>query len=162
MTTKRAPKVSQKPIYDHIEPVEFRLDMEPQPKSSAKVAFKDGHAQRFFSKRTSAAMEEARWRVKELGVDPFPAHVPLKVTYAFYRTKGRWLPKYETFPCRKPDADNLVKLIGDTICPTLVPDDAQFTTVIARKRWSQTGQGYITVRIELDKEETDNAVDSAP
>ena len=62
-------------------------------------------------------------------------------------------------PFRKPDTDNLLKLLLDSINEVLVPDDSQITTINVRKRWSPTGEGYITIKLEPDSLKGDDNAD---
>jgi Holliday junction resolvase RusA-like endonuclease len=147
---KRSPKVSQKPKDIHIKPISFVFDYEPTPKGTPKVVFFKGKARTYYHKNTMQALTDLRAILTSMNLPLLPKHIPLKVTYIFYRTKGKWLPRYEQLPCRKPDTENYEKLVSDVLCPILVPDDAQFTYLIGIKRWSPTGQGYIKVTIEED------------
>jgi Holliday junction resolvase RusA-like endonuclease len=90
----------------------------------------------------------------------FPAHIPLRLFVTFYRVKSRYLPKKELMPFRKCDLDNLVKSITDAMNGILMPDDAQITTLVARKRWANNDNGYITLKLEEDKLQGDNDVNS--
>jgi Holliday junction resolvase RusA-like endonuclease len=87
----------------------------------------------------------------------FEEHVPVKMSVTFWRTKPKWCPKgmnksdwrISTLPERKPDTDNLLKWLLDSMNGILVADDAQITTLTAKKRWSDNGHG----RIEIDLQE---------
>ena len=80
----------------------------------------------------------------------FAIHVPIKMTVCFNRTKSIWLPKRERKPFRKADLDNYIKLCLDGINGILIPDDAQVTTLIASKVWTNKEYGYIQLRLEED------------
>jgi len=72
------------------------------------------------------------------------------MTVCFHRTKSIWLPKRERKPFRKADLDNYVKLCLDGINGVLIPDDAQVTTLIASKVWTDKDTGYIELKLEED------------
>jgi Holliday junction resolvase RusA-like endonuclease len=68
----------------------------------------------------------------------------------FYRTKSKYLPQREMLPFRKPDLDNLLKLLSDAANGLLFVDDSQLTSINVKKRWTDKEYGYITVRLEED------------
>ena len=126
------------------------IDIEPTPKGVPRTKYVQGHVITYYHWKTTEAMENMRTLIMQNHVEPFPAHVPLKLTCTFFRRKSPWLPKRETMPFRKPDLDNFCKLTIDTISHILIPDDAQITSLIAKKRWSPNGEGYIEIAIEED------------
>jgi Holliday junction resolvase RusA-like endonuclease len=130
--------------------MKFIIDYEPTPKSMPRVAFINHHARTFYSETTTNALDTMRELISTMKLKPFPPHVALKLDVTFWRTKSKWLPKRETMPFRKPDTDNCIKTVLDSISPILVPDDAQFTSINARKRWSTNGHGYIVIDITED------------
>ncbi len=81
------------------------------------------------------------------------------MSVTFWRTKPKWNPKgvkksewrAQTLPSRKPDADNLAKLVLDGMNGVLIADDAQITTLIIKKRWSPNGSGHIEIDLQEDK-----------
>jgi Holliday junction resolvase RusA-like endonuclease len=127
------------------------IDYEPTSKGVPRTKFINGHVLTYYNAKTTEALESIRTLVANQGLGQFPPHIPIKLTVTFWRTKSKWLPKHESSPFRKPDLDNFLKLTIDTISSILIPDDAQITTIDARKRWSPNGHGYIEVSLEEDK-----------
>lgn len=41
-------------------------------------------------------------------------------------------------PETRPDADKLLRAVGDALTGVVYRDDAQLTTVVVRKRWAKT------------------------
>ncbi len=145
--------------------MKIRINCEPVPKGRAKTVFVNGIIRTYTPARTKKAQDAIKAEVKAMVDDgrvmPFPAKTPLKLTATFYRCKSRWLPKYVDMPYIQPDLDNFLKLLLDAINGSIVPDDAQVTTIIVKKRWTKSSQalsrkkkrtvrnkGYILCKIE--------------
>jgi len=129
------------------------IPIEPVAKGRAKTRFINGRALTFTPKKTQEAQEAVGLTVKSIyNTIPFQPHIPLKLTATFYRTKSKWLPKRETLPFRKPDLDNFLKLLLDGINMVAIPDDAQITNMIIKKRWSTNGHGYIEFELSEDND----------
>jgi Holliday junction resolvase RusA-like endonuclease len=126
------------------------IDYEPTAKGMPRVKFLNGHTITYIPNKTKQAMESIYNIINNSCQVSFPPHTPLCLTVTFYRTKSKWLPKRETTPFRKSDLDNFIKCLLDSIPKSIVPDDAQYTSIIAHKRWSTNGHGFINLSIEED------------
>lgn len=133
-----------------IKTIRVTIQTEPTPKGRPRVSFRNGVVRTFTPTTTQNAQDLIKARLLRHKDDAFPPHVPIRLSCTFYRSKSRYLPKREVMPFRKPDTDNLLKLLLDSIDGILVPDDAQITTISVRKRWSPSGEGYITLKLEPD------------
>jgi Holliday junction resolvase RusA-like endonuclease len=131
--------------------MKITIDYEPTPKGRPRTKYVNGQVITYTPQRTHDAQEAIKGILLEYSLDPFPKHTPIKISITFYRTKSKWLPKRETMPFRKPDLDNFNKLLLDSLNGLIFPDDAQITTIIAKKRWSPNNHGYIQVKLEEDK-----------
>jgi len=148
--------------------VKIRLNYEPVAKGRPKTAFTNGIIRTYTPARTKKAQDAIKTAIMaflEKGkIKPFPARTPLKLVVTFYRCKSMWLPKYVSMPYIKPDLDNFLKLLQDALNGTLIPDDAQITTLLVKKRWTKSSQalsrkkkrtgrnrGYIVCEIMEDK-----------
>jgi Holliday junction resolvase RusA-like endonuclease len=120
-------------------------------KGRPRTTFQNGHVRTYTPIKTQEAQDFIKARLHKHLSQAFSPHVPIKLTATFYRTKSKWLPKRETKPFRKPDLDNFLKLLLDSIDNMLVPDDAQITSISVRKRWSSNSEGYITLKLEEDR-----------
>lgn len=127
------------------------IDYEPTPKGVPRVKYVNGQVITYYHWKTTEALEAIRALIANEHLDPFPKHTPIKLIVTFYRQKSKWLPKREQKPFRKPDLDNFLKLTLDTITGILIPDDAQITSIDAKKRWSPNGHGYIEIELMEDK-----------
>lgn len=132
--------------------IKLTIDYEPTPKGVPRTRYipEQGRTITYYHWKTMEAIENIREMISLEQLQPFPNHTPVKLDVVFYRTKSKWLPKRETMPFRKPDLDNFLKLTLDTITETLVPDDAQITSINAKKRWSVNGHGYIELELMED------------
>lgn len=131
--------------------MKITINYEPTPKGRPRVKFCNGQVISYTPQRTQDAQEAVRAILLGYSLNPFPKHIPIKLTVTFYRTKSKWLPKREVLPFRKPDLDNFNKLILDSLNGIAFPDDAQVTTLISKKRWSPDNHGFIKVKLEEDK-----------
>ena len=126
------------------------IDYEPTAKGMPRTDLIKGHVITHFSHKTQYALDDIREMIACQHYPQFPPHIPIKLVATFHRTKSKWLPKREKQPFRKPDLDNFLKLCLDCISPLIVPDDAQITSIAARKVWSANGHGYIEIELEED------------
>ena len=130
--------------------IELTINVEPTAKGRARVSYQNGLVRTYTPKKTSTAQELIMCELLPYRSLCFPEHIPVKLTCCFFRTRVKGLKK-EQLPFRKPDLDNFLKLLMDSINGLLVTDDSQITTICARKEWSHTGSGYITMRLEEDR-----------
>ena len=134
--------------------IELTINYEPTAKGRARTVYRNGMAHTYTPEKTLNAQNFITAFLTPYKVQAFNNHVALKLTVIFYRHKSIWLPKKESLPFRKPDLDNFLKLILDSMNGVLFYDDAQITTINMQKRWSPTGEGYIVIRLEEDTNET--------
>ena len=138
--------------------IRLSIPLEPVPKGRPRVAFTNGKVRTYTPEHTLQAEYDLRLFLMKHQDKMFEAHIPVKMSVTFYRTKPKWCPKgmkksewkVSTLPSRKSDLDNFLKLLLDGMNGILVADDAQITTLTARKRWSDSG------RIEIDLQEDKN------
>lgn len=140
------------PLLRHHEPIELVIPIEPVAKARSRTALRNGKVRSYTPERTQIAQDFIKGFLQPYKDQCFPPHVPIKLSCIFWRHKSKWLPHRESLPFRKPDLDNFLKLLLDSMNGILVADDAQITSITMRKRWSPTGQGYIQVRLEEDIE----------
>ena len=134
----------------HPKTIEITLPVEPTAKGRPRTSFINGKVHTYNPERTMIAQNLIVACLAQYKDQCFAPHVPVRMMVTFYRTKPRWLKQSETMPVRKSDLDNYCKLVNDAINGILVEDDAQITTLIASKRWSQTNKGYIKVLLTED------------
>jgi len=130
--------------------MKLTFNVEPVAKGRARTKFINGQVITYTPTKTAEAQLAIQAMIQSRTHKMFPPHTPLKLTATFFRTKSKWLKKCETMPFRKPDLDNFCKLISDSINGLLLPDDAQITTMILKKRWSTNGHGSIELELTED------------
>lgn len=140
--------------------IRITIQTEPTPKGRPRTKFINGHALTYTPHKTREAQDVIKERSLKHRLDAFPAHVPIRLSITFYRTKSKYLPKKETMPFRKPDLPNLLALACDAMSDVLYEDDAELTTIRCAKRWSSNGEGYITIKLEPDSLKGDENADN--
>jgi Holliday junction resolvase RusA-like endonuclease len=130
--------------------IRITIQTEPTAKGRPRTKWINGQAITYTPTKTKDAEDFIKSRLLRHRDEAFPPFVPVRLSCTFYRTKSKYLPRREILPFRRPDTDNFLKLLLDSIDGILVPDDSQFTTINVRKRWSPNGEGYITIKLEED------------
>ena len=142
--------------------IRVTISTEPTAKGRPRVAFLNGHARTYTPTKTQEAQEFIKTRLLRHRDKAFPMGIPLRLTCTFWRTKSRYLPKREDIPWRRPDLPNFLSLVCDAMTGVLYADDSQLTYVVTKKRWSPTGQGFITLKLEPDSLKGDEHADNNP
>lgn len=130
--------------------IELEIKIEPVAQARPRIAFIGGKAHSYLPERTKTFQDYLRNYLQQYKDQCFPANIPIKLTCQFFRTKSKYLPKRETMPFRKSDLDNYCKATIDGLNGILVADDAQITTLIAYKRWTDRPYPYIKIKLEGD------------
>lgn len=116
--------------------------MIPQAKERARTVKSGGKTITYTPIKTATAEEFISLSLLNLGIEPFPNKVPLKMDVWFYLPKKKSSPEY---PVGKPDLDNLEKLYLDS-CKVILKDQ-QIVDCHSHKRYSDKP------RIEFEIEE---------
>lgn len=132
--------------------INITIKIEPQAKGRPRTSFINGKVHTYTPERTHIAQKSIIAYLQKYKRHCFPEHIAVKLTCTFYRTKSKWLPRKEYLPVRKPDLDNFLKLVMDSMNGLLVVDDAQITTICMAKRWTTEPYGYIVLRLENDED----------
>lgn len=138
--------------------MKFTVEMEPVPKARSRLARNKacstcpyGKVHSYTPDNTSNA--EAFIRASLPRHHQFyPKGTALWLEVTFYLTRPRSCPKKRKLPCVRFDLDNAIKLVMDSLrgeggCFT---DDGQVTTLISRKRYSDSPR--IEIEIMEDSE----------
>ncbi len=131
-------------------PIRVTIQTEPTAKGRPRTVVRNGVIRTYTPEKTQIAQDFVKARLKKHTPGGFPAHIPVRLSATFYRARPKWIPRREALPVRKPDLDNFLKLLLDSLDEVLVPDDAQITTISVRKRWSTKPTGYVTIKLEPD------------
>lgn len=119
----------------------FCVEGEPRGKQRPRVA--NGHAYTPFETRQYE--DAVRYKYLATGGKEFPANVQMKII-AWYgipksATKAvkRQMLNGEIIPTRRPDCDNILKIIADSLNGGIAyKDDAQVNAMAIEKRYSET------------------------
>ncbi len=66
---------------------------------------------------------------------------------SFTKEQRQKIAEGKLFPAKKPDADNVLKLVGDALNGVAYDDDAQVVDARCLKRYSLNGQAYMVIEI---------------
>lgn len=77
----------------------------------------------------------------------FPKPIPLRIIATFYRPRPKALAMRFILPTTRPDLDNYLKLLTDSLQKFIYDDDSQITTALIKKRFGSPP------RIELELKE---------
>lgn len=128
-------------------PQSFHLPVQPAPKLRPRVVrLRNGASHTYTPDATVNAEERIRWHLREQNAAQYEQGIPLDVTMVFHCPRPKSLPKKITCHTKKPDLDQLVKLLKDAGNRILWHDDSQITTLRARKVYAE-GEPYIYVSV---------------
>ena len=115
--------------------MKYTIEMIPIAKERGRVAMRGGRAHCYTPIRTVVAEEYIALRILELGIEPYPVNVSLRLVVGFYMPR----PKSVKRKCHivKPDTSNLLKLFEDA-CKNIFRDQ-QLVDVHAWKEYAAAG-----------------------
>jgi len=91
----------------------------------------------------------------EAPIEPWTDAISIQLEFAFKRPKSHWgsgrnanklKPSAPKYHLKRPDVDNLQKLVFDALNGVFWKDDSVIDEVIATKKWS-AGEGYTKITI---------------
>ena len=133
----------------------FEVPGTPRGKQRPRVVRQNGRTISFTPDQTVQYENLVRWCYKTAeNSKRFPDDMPLKVIInAYYdipksasKKKRAQMLDGELRPTKKPDADNIAKIICDALNGIAYRDDAQVVTCIINKRYSE--EPSVSVEIE--------------
>ncbi len=119
----------------------FKIEGRPSPWARARVVGK-----RFFKSRAQEATQRHIATVAKMAAAGLFFEGPLELICTFYfkrPLKGR---EFEVFHDIRPDADNLIKQIKDSLNAVVWKDDCQVSDAISRKRWADEDYTWVEIR----------------
>lgn len=134
----------------------FEIPGEPKGKGRPRFT-RTGHA---YTPQETAEYEERvklAYKAKCKG-EPFVKGIPLKMEIAAYFAPPKRVPKakraamlnHELRPTKKPDGDNIIKIIADALNGTAYYDDAQLVEVKIGKFYSEEPKVFVMLT-EVDE-----------
>lgn len=132
---------------------EFIIPGEPKGKSRPRVVNRNGHSMAFTPKDTVLYENMVKWVYTEKCGHRFPDDAALRVKIiAFYKIpksvskkKHREMIEQTILPTKKPDADNIAKIICDSLNGVAYRDDAQVVECRINKVYSDDPKVYVEI-----------------
>ena len=107
---------------------------EPVAKGRPKIAVRGRFPVVYTPKKTRDAEDSFLAQAIKQKPDK-PLEGPLSVVIEFYKIKPKSYPKSVKFWTKKPDLDNMIKLVLDALNKVFFIDDAQIVHLISRKEY---------------------------
>ncbi len=131
----------------------FTLLGEPQAKERPRFSSHNG---RIYTPKSTKAYEEKirrAYRQQYPELDPFPKGVPLQMEVETFhqipksasRALQEKMENRGVFPTKKPDVDNLVKIIADSLNNLAYHDDCQIVAVKIRKFYCRDPRVWVKI-----------------
>ena len=136
---------------------EIRLTVFGEPRGKDRPRF-DPRSGRAYTTTATVRAEQmivAAWL--EAGCPVLDGPLRLTIEVALHRPKGHWLRSGDLsaagsrtpWPTRRPDVDNLVKLVADALNGRAYRDDALIVEARIVRRWANPGElEHTAIRIE--------------
>lgn len=137
----------------HVTSVEFLVEGMPQGKGRPRFSMK---TKRVYTPVTTRRYEkQIREAYSKAGGKLFPEQCYIKVTVDAYFKIPKSYTKWKRLACahninrpdKKPDTDNILKIIMDALNKVAYSDDKQVVEVICRK-WYSNSTGFLKIRIQ--------------
>ncbi len=132
--------------------MKFIVDIDPIGKARPRLGF-GGHV--YTPKKTTDAEREIRDAFYEVRGRRLPVNTPVLLEVcAYFPIPQSWSKKKqaaamrgEILPTKKPDADNILKLVADALNGAAYVDDAQIIRASVWKEYSKNGIGYLAIDV---------------
>ncbi len=132
--------------------MKFIVDIPPTGKARPRMT-RGGHV--YTPKATTDAEAAIRAIFCDLGGETIPKDVPVSLEVVAYfpipkswSDERKWAAsRGDIYPTKKPDADNILKLVADALNGSAYEDDAQVIKMTAWKQFSRNGLGYIAINV---------------
>ena len=130
----------------------FTIYQEPIAKGRPKVAVRGKFATVYTPKETRAAELRFQEEAKKYAPDS-PMEGPLVVYLDFYKVKPKSYPKGVNHWTKKPDIDNMAKLVLDAMSKIFYVDDSQVVELNISKQYGDIAKIVINVNVIDDDED---------
>lgn len=118
--------------------MKFTILGEPTPKGAMKAVFAKGFMHKYLPAKTRDAMDNMRAQiVSQLPSDFIPYESPIAVHIQVFRSKPKSAKKTVKHPSKRPDLDNYIKAILDSMNTIVFQDDAQICYLEASKLYDE-------------------------
>lgn len=117
---------------------------EPTPKGRPKVAMRGKFPQVYTPKQTRDAEESFLAQIIKQRPEK-PITEAIKITIDFYKAKPKSMPKKVVHWTKKPDLDNMVKLVLDAMNKVFFIDDSQIIELNCRKKYDEVPRTEVII-----------------
>lgn len=118
----------------------FTINMAPIAKARPKFRrARNGKVCTYTEKGTREAEDFVKMEVLQTYKDG-PQQCPCMVTMTFKKSRPVDKKRLTSYPSRRPDIDNMAKLVMDALNGVIWEDDAQIVGLQAVKIWAQEGE----------------------
>lgn len=145
VVTKRSPATS---------PVTIVVAGDPVAKGRPRMtrtgrAYTPAKTRQYETYARLVAQQEMQGRRLLEGALHMKLRVDLAIPSSWSKKKQQAALIGEVMPCVKPDLDNFLKAIADSLAGVVFADDKQVVSVTATKRYSQTPKMVVTIAPEV-------------
>lgn len=128
-----------------MRPQQFNLPVAPTAKGRPRVVrTKAGHSMTYTPDKTVEAEERIRWYLRNAGAKTHDG--PVGVRVKFYVRRPKSAPKSQTWPSKRPDMDQFLKLLMDACNGVLWEDDSQ---VCYAEVWKSYAESEPLIQVEV-------------
>jgi len=132
--------------------VGFNIPGDPQGKLRARTVW--GGKRTYTPQKTTDYEELVRWSYKQSNKDIFDQGQPLEVCIVAWFKPPKSTPKYKVlemlkcliFPTKKPDIDNIAKVILDALNGVAYKDDTQVADLKVSKRYAKEASVAVIIQ----------------
>jgi len=123
---------------------------EPIPKGRPKASFQGGFTRVYTPAKTRMAESSIRAQaVQQLAPGFTPLTGPLLAKIQFRLQRPKSLPKKIIYHTKKPDADNMLKLLMDALESVVFVNDSQFVGITMSKEYGVPGISMEITQLEI-------------
>jgi len=130
--------------------IKFKVLGEPKGKQRPRLCKIRGRSIVYTPKQTTEYEQKIRASYKRLTSENFPQGIPLEIKItALFSIPKRFRKKAlngEILPTKKPDSDNIIKIILDALNDTAYFDDSQVCGINFVKKYGETPQIIIEIK----------------
>lgn len=127
---------------------EFSLTIHGHPRGKGRPRFNTRTGRAYTPDRTVTAQQQVQGEWIAAGRPELAGPLSVSIEAALARPQSHWrtdgtLGKHglaAPWPCKRPDIDNIIKLILDSLVGQAFVDDVQVVIVHAVKRWAHPGE----------------------
>lgn len=138
--------------------IDFTVDIPPTGKARPRIVNQGGKYHAYNTEKTDAAETAIRNAFRQTDFTFAPKGVAVSLDVVAYYTipksytkeQRKRIERGELHPTKKPDADNILKLIADALNGVAYEDDAQIVNMSIMKEYTKHDEGYLKIIVCVD------------